>query len=310
MKNTSSKIFLAAAAFALPLLSAAQQAATTAAPAVDLNYWEKTFGIMTLIGASIAIFAAIWVLTRVVSVLLKAEEMRYRVEKGMPAVVQEAPAVQQEDWWKRFLRSATKTVPVAQEADVMLDHNYDGIRELDNRLPPWWLWLFYASIIFAPVYWYTYHLSDKGKSPIEEYEQEVKTAKSAVAAYVATQAKSVDESTVAALTDEREISLGESTFKANCVVCHGNAGEGNSVGPNLSDDQWLHGCGIQNVFKTVKYGVVDKGMQSWSSQLRPIDIQRVASYILTLKGSNPPNAKAPQGTPCDGAAVDSTSVQK
>ena len=87
---------------------------------------------------------------------------------------------------------------------------------------------------------------------------------------------------------------GELIFKSFCAACHGQKGEG-TVGPNFTDEYWIHGGGIQNVFKTIKYGVPDKGMIAWAAQLKPADMQKVASYILTLKGTNPPNPKAPQG---------------
>ena len=77
--------------------------------------------------------------------------------------------------------------------------------------------------------------------------------------------------------------------------CHGQKGEG-LVGPNFADEYWIHGGGIKNVFKVIKYGVPDKGMIAWQAQLKPADMQKVGSYILTLQGTNPPNPKAPQGT--------------
>jgi cytochrome c oxidase cbb3-type subunit 3 len=105
----------------------------------------------------------------------------------------------------------------------------------------------------------------------------------------------VNESNVEMLIDESELALGETIFTTKCTPCHGMAGEGNSIGPNLTDEYWLNGGGIKNVFKTIKYGVPEKGMISWKSQLRASDMHRVASYILSLQGTNPPNAKEPQG---------------
>jgi cytochrome c oxidase cbb3-type subunit III len=104
----------------------------------------------------------------------------------------------------------------------------------------------------------------------------------------------VNENTVAALTDQQNLGVGKVIFLEKCAVCHGQKGEG-GVGPNMTDDYWLHGGAIKNIFTTIKYGVPDKGMISWKEQLRPSEIQAVASYLLTLKGTNPPNPKAPQG---------------
>ena len=117
-----------------------------------------------------------------------------------------------------------------------------------------------------------------------------------------TQADLVDEKSVAILTDEASIAEGKEVYLANCIACHGANGEGNAVGPNLTDKYWIHGGSIQNVFSTIKYGVVEKGMQSWQSQIRPQVIQKVASYIMSMQGSNPANAKEPQGVLYDAAA--------
>lgn len=113
-------------------------------------------------------------------------------------------------------------------------------------------------------------------------------------AYLAQMANKVNEENVTALTDPAEIAEGKNIFLTNCATCHGKEGQG-GAGPNLTDDYWLHGGGIKNVFKTIKYGVPQKGMIAWETQLSPKQIQQVASYILTLRGTNPPGAKEPQG---------------
>lgn len=268
--------------------------AQTAQPTGDLNFWEKAFGTLTMVGAAIVIAGALLAIVRLFSVIIKMEELRILKEKGVEEIV-ETYRQPKESLWKRFQKYATKAVPVTQEKDILFDHEYDGIRELDNRLPPWWLWLFYFTILFSVVYWFAFHVTDIGPSSKEEYDRSMEKAKAEVAAYVARQADAVNEDNVVALTDETDLSLGKSIFTANCVACHGNAGEGNTIGPNLTDEYWLHGGGIKNIFKTIKNGVVEKGMQSWKETLRASDMQRVSSYILTLQGTNPPNAKAPQG---------------
>lgn len=192
-----------------------------------------------------------------------------------------------------FIRSLTDAVPVQEEAAVLTDHEYDGIRELDNNLPPWWKFLFYATIVFGGVYIYIYHYSDMGSLQTQEYEQEMIAAEKELAANVKLASVSVDENSVS-LSDAIGIKNGMTMFESYCAACHGKAGEG-GVGPNLTDEYWLHGGSLSDVFKTIKYGVPEKGMISWKSQLGGADIQDITSYISTLKGTNPPNAKAPQG---------------
>ncbi len=191
---------------------------------------------------------------------------------------------------KKFL---TKAVPLEKEADMLLDHDYDGIKELDNALPPWWKYGFYITIFIAVIYLLKYEMWHTGPNPTEEYTSEMTTAKEEVDAYLASMKNNVDEKTVT-MSDAAGIAAGQVTFAKTCVACHGAKGEG-GVGPNLTDDYWLHGGSVADLFKTIKYGYPDKGMQSWQSTYSPIQMQELASYIKTLKGTNPPNAKAPQG---------------
>lgn len=184
----------------------------------------------------------------------------------------------------------TDAVPIEREHEILLDHNYDGIKELDNNLPTWWLYLFFITIVFAVVYFSYFQLSDYGDNQIEEYDKSIIAANEEMKLH----ASKVDENSAKALTDSVAIEAGKTIFMENCAACHGKAGEG-KVGPNLTDDYWLHGGDIKSVFKTIKYGVPSKGMISWQSQISPLQIQEVASYILTLKGTNPPDPKAPQG---------------
>jgi cytochrome c oxidase cbb3-type subunit III len=184
----------------------------------------------------------------------------------------------------------TDAVPIEREHEILLDHNYDGIHELDNRLPPWWVYMFYATIVFALVYMWYFHVLGTGNVQEEEYQAEM--AQAEVEMKLA--ASKMDETSVTLLSDATRIKNGETIFMTNCAACHGKLGEG-SVGPNLTDDYWLHGGSINEVFKTIKYGVPTKGMIPWQAQLSPSQIQEVSSYILTLKGTNPPNQKAPQG---------------
>lgn len=196
-----------------------------------------------------------------------------------------------ENWWTRMNRLK----PVEQEASLDLGHDYDGIRELDNRLPPWWLWGFYITIVFAVVYLWRFHVSHTAPLSAEEYQIAVKKAEADQQEYLKHAANLVDENTVKLLTDAADINAGKSIFQQNCTPCHGGAGEGNTVGPNLTDDYWLHGGSIHDVFRSIKYGWQEKGMKSWKDDFTPSQIAQIASYVKSLHGSHPPNSKPPQG---------------
>jgi len=196
--------------------------------------------------------------------------------------------------WKELDKKFfTKAIPLEEEADRLLDHDYDGIKELDNALPPWWKYGFIITIFVAVLYLLKYEVWHSGPNPTEEYNTEMTTAKDQVDAYLASMKNNVDEKSVT-LADAAGVAAGQVSYTKTCTPCHGTKGEG-GVGPNLTDDYWLHGGTINDVFKTIKYGYPDKGMQSWQATYSPIQIQELASYVKSLKGTNPPNAKAPQG---------------
>jgi cytochrome c oxidase cbb3-type subunit 3 len=194
-------------------------------------------------------------------------------------------------WWDKF----NSFRPMQEEANIDLGHDYDGIRELDNRLPPWWLYGFYVCIIFAGIYLYRYHVAHSAPLSAEELQIAMEKGEAEKAAYLKSAANLVDENTVKLLTDPASIEEGNKIFHnpAFCVACHRADGGGN-VGPNLTDDYWIYGGSIKDVFKTIKYGT-NKGMKSWKDDLTPLQIQQVASYVLSLRGSNPKDPKAPQG---------------
>lgn len=196
--------------------------------------------------------------------------------------------------WNQLMKLLTRSVPIEKEADVMLDHDYDGIKELDNQLPPWWKWGFYFTIAFAFVYLIYYHVSASGPLQAAEYQAQMDLAAAEKKAMLEKNANIVTAESVVILTDAESIAAGKNAFMTYCKACHGDFGQGN-VGPNLTDEFWIHGGGIKNIFNTVTEGVPAKGMISWKSQLSPKVIQQVGSYILTLQGTNPAGAKAPQG---------------
>ena len=209
-----------------------------------------------------------------------------------------AGKLQSDSWmirtWHRLDKQFfTKAIPLEKEADMLLDHDYDGIKELDNALPPWWKYGFYITIAVAVFYTLKFEVWHTGMNPTQEYAAEMTAAKIQTDAYLAAAKDNVDENSVTAL-DSKGAAAGKEIFTKTCVACHLAEGQG-SVGPNLTDDYWIHGGGIKDIFKTIKYGYPDKGMQSWQSTYSPVQIQQLASYIRTLKGTNPPNPKAPQG---------------
>jgi cytochrome c oxidase cbb3-type subunit III len=260
----------------------------------DPFFYDRTFGIMLLALAAVVILAAIGALFHLLNIMIKVQQIRIYQEEGLESFLEEVKKQPTESWLRRFYKKITNVVPVEKEKDIMFDHEYDGIRELDNSLPPWWVAMFYVSIAFAVVYMTYYHFAGIGPSSKDEYQQQVEKAEEQTQAFLAKQANLVDENTVEAIMDEQSVSIGKSIYDIHCVACHGSLGEG-GVGPNFADKYWIHGGDIKDLFKTIKYGVPEKGMISWQTQLRPVEMQQVASYILTLEGTNPPNGKAPEG---------------
>ena len=182
--------------------------------------------------------------------------------------------------------------PLSEEKDLEIPHTYDGIRELNNPIPAWFNVLFYGTLIFAVGYMYYYHIGNHGERQDDEYNTEMAKAEVDKQKFLAKSASSVDENNVK--IDPSEIAVGKGVYDANCVACHGDKGEG-LVGPNLADEFWLHGGSVQDIFKVVKYGVPEKGMIAWEKNLSAGDMSAVTNYIISLKGTNPPNAKEAQG---------------
>ncbi|MDP5028356.1 MAG: c-type cytochrome [Flavobacterium sp.] len=194
------------------------------------------------------------------------------------------------EFYQGLIKKLTRSKEIEQEQDVMLDHDYDGIKELDNVLPPWWVYLFYSCIIFAIVYLVRFEVY-RDYTQAEEFEKEMAQAAIDVAEYKKTAPDLMDKESVTLLTDAASLSEGKTIFTTNCVACH-RADGGGAIGPNLTDEYWILGGGIKNVFNTLmEGGRSGKGMISWKDQLKPTEMQKVASYVLSLQGSNPKEPK-------------------
>jgi len=202
-------------------------------------------------------------------------------------------------WFKEKYAAMLDSKPMEKEEEILLDHEYDGIRELDNNLPPWWKYLFYATIVFAGWYMVYYHILG-GPNQIDEYEREIAVAELAIQKYKEESKDLIDASSVELLTDQSDLDNGKSIFEQNCAACHQATGAG-GIGPNLTDEYWILGGGIKNIYHVISEGGRSgKGMVPWKGELKPNEIAQVASYIVSLEGSNPPDAKEPQGEKWEG----------
>jgi len=195
--------------------------------------------------------------------------------------------------WAKIKKHLVAVEPLEKEDEILLEDDYDGIKELDNKVPPWFNYLFYTTIIFAVIYFLNYQVFKTGMSQAQEYQAEMQAA-AVQQAELTKKGTVISAENVKLLEDPASLNAGKEVFKANCVPCHGPEG-GGVVGPNLTDDYWIHGGGIKNVFHTIKNGVPSKGMPTWMNQLSMKQIQDVASYVISLHGTHPANAKPPQG---------------
>ena len=177
------------------------------------------------------------------------------------------------------------------EQERILEHNYDGIQEYDNPLPRWWVWIFWATIVFSVLYIVDVAGAIRGPGRVKDYERQMADA----AKRWPTPVAGADAAGLAALrNDKNALALGQKTFTTNCAPCHRPDG-GGLIGPNLTDDYWIHGGAITDIHKTIADGVLEKGMPPWGKTLKPDQINAVAVYVASLHGTNPVNPKAPQG---------------
>ena len=186
---------------------------------------------------------------------------------------------------------------VEYKQDTVKEHVFDGIEEFDNRLPNWWLWIMYGSMVFALFYWIVFHTLEIRSLPRERFEQEMLVAQEAELARM--EASGVSNESLMLMTEiPAKMEEGRELFVKHCVACHLDDGRG-LVGPNLTDGFWVHGCEPMDQLKLVQEGVAAKGMPAWLNQLGPTRVQAVVAYVLTIRNTNVPNGKAPEGDPCE-----------
>jgi cytochrome c oxidase cbb3-type subunit III len=186
-------------------------------------------------------------------------------------------------------------MPNKNEQDHLLEHNYDGIQEFDNPMPRWWVYIFWATIVFSVLYWLNVPGVGNGRGRVADYQRDMAAAAAASAKFAASQPTSSTPEQLTALTkDASALAVGKQAFSQNCAACH-RLDAGGQIGPNLTDDYWLHGAAIDQIRKSVADGVLEKGMPPWGKILKPAQLDAVVAYVVTLHGTNPANPKAPQG---------------
>lgn len=238
----------------------------------------------------------LWIIYLVVGLLLLITYVLYLISRELKRYVTGESQTEEAKMWDN--RSSWEKIfqikPVGTDKDTLIDEPHDGIYELDNPPPPWFMFLFYGCVVFAIVYVGRFMVTDYGYTQEDEYVAEMQAAETKLVANVSEEDLNIDESNVVALTDAASITAGKKLYIQNCKVCHADGGKG-LTGPNLTDEYWKHGGGAVNIFKTIKYGVIEKGMASWKETLNPKKMQEVTSYILSLQGTNPVDGKAPEG---------------
>lgn len=276
-----------------------------ATPVDDTIAGLKSASFYGLISAIIAELMILFFLIYNLRFLLKAEKI------ALEPIIVEQELIAKEPTWQKLWDKANSFRPLKEEAQIDLGHDYDGIRELDNRLPGWWLYGFYLCIFFACIYLWRFHISHTGLSSKEELQVALAQGEKDKEEYLKNAANNVDENTVVLMTAANDIDAGKTLFQANCIACHGEAANGlvngnPGAGPNLTDDYWIHGGGIKDIFKTLKYGWPEKGMKSWKEDLSPIKMAQLSSYIKSLKGKSATGKEAQGNIYVEAATTDTT----
>jgi cytochrome c oxidase cbb3-type subunit 3 len=258
------------------------------APLMEKIGWGAVFLMLVLV--VVALLVTLRALRILLRAVLRADGLHEDEINAQVNPQKTATAKEKESVWLKVL----SLKPMSQEKDLIIQHEYDGIQELDNPTPAWFMWLFYTSIAFGIGYLLIYHVFDAAPLQDEEYKIEMAVAEKAKETYLSKSANRVDENTVKLVTDAATLKSGQTVYTTSCAPCHGQNGQG-VVGPNLTDEYWLHGSKISDLFKTIKYGVLAKGMPTWEKQLSPKQIADVSNYVKSLQGTKPAGAKEPQG---------------
>jgi cytochrome c oxidase cbb3-type subunit 3 len=178
--------------------------------------------------------------------------------------------------------------------DPPVIHEYDGIEECDNHLPNWWLWTLYGAIIFSVGYWFYYHTFHTGLGPTAAYEKEDAEFKAAEMERLKKAGAVTSDLLLALSKDPATLKTGKEVFISTCASCHTATGAG-GIGPNLTDAYWLHGGSPESIYKTVKDGWPAKGMSAWGPILGEERVRAAAAYVISIKNTNVPDGKPPQG---------------
>lgn len=267
------------------------QAATS--PASTSVWDDPTIKLYVIIGffAVIAVLILItaFALLRVINILTR----QAGEERAKKLGIEYRP---EPSFWQNLWQKSNEFVPAEQEQELLMaGHSYDGIQELDNHLPPWWKGLFYVTIVFAVVYLFVFHVFNSLPLSIGEYENEVAIAKEQLSkSQAATPTVAIDENNVGVVTDATALAEGKQVFLNTCASCH-RKDAGGDIGPNLTDEYWIHGGTLNDIFKTIKHGAPGTNMIAWEGAISPEKMKNVANYVLSLQGSNPVSPKKPQG---------------
>ncbi len=297
-KMKANKGLLALAILLVTVLPAsAQDAVAAASDGVTMMFDMEATVFWMLLGVIMFEFIVLLVLCYILYTFL--------VRKGLIKAFTAETALPK---WMQWNAMMGNDIPLEKDAELLTDHDYDGIQELDNGMPPFLKYMFVATILFAVYYVVDYHVIKASPLQLAEYERQLEKGEADKLEYLKKAGASVDENSVTLLEDASMLDVGARIYTTNCIACHGDKGQG-GVGPNLTDNYWIHGGDVKSVFKSIKYGIPEKGMRAWQSEIKPGDMQAVSSYILkNLTGTNVAGGKEPQGDLYDPNAVNTESA--